>query len=349
MLRRDMDCPTILHTRAAQAVRIVLLATLASSLASADSLPRVEDLLKGSAFDSKEIERVLAGEIAVTTVKHPSDRELAVGIACLVADDVDPMKPFDRSRPMLPGDSIREFQPIDPSDPDAAFGKIEITSTDREELRRYLDFEEGLGLNLSPDEVATFRREERKHSKPAPLDVVNAVVRRALRDRFDAYRAKGLAGIAPYVREGGELVAPGDELGTIIDQSRVLRKLFPEFMAIWEDYPNSTTKAQDEAFYWIRSTVDDRPMFTLAHQMSWGDGTTRLRGERLFYASHFFNAGQTIVVSTPTQEGRLFALIERLWIDGYSSFSSVKHSVGEKMLTRQMLEKVERRESCVVD
>jgi hypothetical protein len=322
---------------------------MAAPPASATSLPSVAELLGGSAFTDEDIAAVLDGEIAVTSVQHASDRELAVGLACLVSADADPMAPFDRPRPMLPAEGIEAFERVDPAAPELAFEKFELTEETREELERYVEFDSGIGLNLSPTEETSFDGLVGSGSEPVDRERANAAVRHALIARLNSYRSEGLAGIAPYVREGGELVAPGRELEQILDQSDVLRRLFPRFMNMWDSYPKGRLPDATEAFYWIRTSVAERPMLVLAHQVGWHGGTSRLKGERLFYASHFFNAGHTIAVSTPTREGRLFSLIDRVWIDGYSGLSSVKHALGERMLRRRLVEQVEQRRVCISD
>jgi hypothetical protein len=326
----------------------LLIATI-SSVALADSHPTVESLMLGSPFSQEDVELVLAGKIAVTGVQHPSDRELAVGLACLAAEGSDPMAPFDRVRPMLPSKTIEQFEMIDAADPHRAFKKLTISAGGREELRRYLDFESGIGLNLSAHEVASFQAVRRAHTEPIASDIVDTTLQAALQERYASYRSKGLSGIAPYLRGTAEAVHPDHELGQIIDQSRTLRKLFPDFMNTWSVHTKAILPDAKESYFWARSTVDDRPMIILAHQVDWRDGNTRFIGERIFYASHFFNAGQTIAISTPTREGRFFVLVERIWIDGYSGFASTKHALGEELLKRQLMDQVDRRESCLSD
>lgn len=325
------------------------LIALTSSIAFADSRPSIESVLLDSPFSRGDLEDVLKGEIVVTAVKHRSDRELAVGLACLVAEGADPMTPFNLVRSMLPTKTVDQFEVLDPANPEQAFGKLKLGAHARKELGRYLDFEPGVGLNLSAEEADSFRAVRSAHAKPVPADVVDAAIQAALQKRYESYRDKGLSGIAPYLRDSGEEALPGKELGRILDQSYALRRIFPKFMSMWRAYPEKMLPDAKETYFWVRSTVDDRPMIVLAHQVDWQDDGTRLLGERIFYASHFFDAGLTVAISMPIREGRLFALVERVWIDGYTRFSSAKKALGQKMLKRKLRDQVKRREACIDD
>lgn len=332
-----------------RALRSIFVILLASSPSAAEPLPTVESLLKGSPFSAEDIENVLSGEVVVTTVKYESDRELAVGLACLVEPGVDPIAAFDRPKPMLPSDGIKDFERVDPANARPAFEKLQLRDESREELQRFMDFESGLGLNMSPAEIERFNALSAAHPAPIEPGILDRTVQELLQQRVDAYRKRGLAGIAPYVREEGKLVSPAEELEKIVDQSESFRRLFPRFMEMWMVFPRTQIPGSDESYFWVRSVAADRPMLMLTHKVEWREENTRLMGERIFYVSHFFNAGHTNAVATETKEGRLFALVSRLWVDGYSGMSGVKHSLGEELVEGRLLKQVDRRDLCVAD
>jgi hypothetical protein len=81
-------------------------------------------------------------------------------------------------------------------------------------------------------------------------------------------------------------------------------------MKMWDSYPEDSLPDATEAFYWILTSIEDRPMLVL---------------------------------------GAALSLVDRVWVDGYSGLSSAKHSLGEQMLGRSLVEQVERREVCISD
>jgi hypothetical protein len=84
----------------------------------------------------------------------------------------------------------------------------------------------------------------------------------------------------------------------------------------------------------------------LAHQASWTDGDTWMIGERHFYISHFFNGSYAVAFVVPAREGRLFAMMDRLWVDGFSGMAGLKKRVGRNMLADRLRDEVLKREAC---
>jgi hypothetical protein len=115
-----------------------------------------------------------------------------------------------------------------------------------------------------------------------------------------------------------------------------MEQRFPDFFDLWNLYPKAELSDARQHYFWIRSPIRNRPALILSHRAAWQQGDVYMVGERHFYISHFFNGGYTMAFSIPVQEGRLFAMMERLWIDGYSGMAGLKRSLGRKMIASHL-------------
>lgn len=70
---------------------------------------------------------------------------------------------------------------------------------------------------------------------------------------------------------------------------------------------------------------------------SYADG--EIVGELYYYASRFFNAGYALAALVPVQEGLLLFYIHRFWVDYWSGMPKVKQSLGQKLMSSEMLER----------
>merc|ERR1740121_464050 len=116
----------------------------------------------------------------------------------------------------------------------------------------------GSDLNLSKDEIARFQK-CKTHAE------VEALLRQVLLERFRAYKKSGLKGIAPYARSKKEF-SPGDELGAQMRAGKLLPKHAPTFHKYATDYPAGRPEGVEESFFWVNSTIDDKPTVALVHR-----------------------------------------------------------------------------------
>ncbi len=333
--------------RARSVLGLLAAAVLAAGgLASAEQLPSVAETLRGTPFSSADAKTVLAGRIAITTVDAPSKRELVVGLACLMPEGAPATNPFAAARPMLPDALADRFELIEPETIHEVLESLTVTEDGADELRRYLAFEPGIGLNLSAEEMEAFEALKTSHGGRLNTEQTRREVVRHLADRMDRYREAGLAGIAPYLREQGKVARPDEELQRALEQAHTMEKRFPDFFRFWNEYPKFALPGATERFFWMRSPIRDRRALILGHQTSWQQGDVHMVGERHFYISHFFNGGYTVAFTIPVQEGRLFAMMERLWIDGYSGMAGLKRSAGRKMIASRLKDDSLQRKAC---
>ncbi len=327
----------MLPHRPPPAFRPAILALLmaASLCPPALGYPTAQEALKGTPFQDDHIQRILDGELVTTRIRQGSCHEFSVGLACLVTQDrVGLMR------------SIREGTWIAQSPSLMARGEIqgqgslealEGLGLDPGELRRYLQARPGAVLNLSPDEIALLRKI--RPSGQADAEALTTALREMLLRRYRTYRARGLEGIAPYVRQDGALVHPGAELRRSLAASRTLRALFPDLYRTLVRYPAPPPKGVTERFFWGRLRIDDQPAFSLNHRLSMGDAQLALLIERAFYVSHTLDASQTVLALLPVVEGRLLLYVNRVWTDRVGGLGCpVKRIVGRYSVLDAMRE-----------
>jgi len=150
--------------------------------------------------------------------------------------------------------------------------------------------------------------------------------------RYQAYRSKGLSGIAPYERGSGNLRNAGDELLLSTKELTGVAKHLPAFHKFLLNYPQGL--AQDEAknleefFYWLNINVFGRPMFVLVHRMLYHVGDAALAIERHYYTSHDYNSMLQGIAVLPTKDGTFLFYIGRVSTDQVAGFgSSALHPV----------------------
>ncbi len=334
---------TLRVEKAAIALALLL---LPAGFSAAEPLPSVAETLSGTPFSPKDARTVVAGKIAITPVDGISDRELVVGIACLMPARAQGERPFSGVAPMLPAVLVDQFSEVDPRKAATSIGRLRITPAQRVELRRYLVFEPGLGLNLSPDELEGFRALAEAHGGSPGAERAAGELFSLMGERVRRYREAGLEGIEPYVRAKGRLSRPSEELRRSLSQAHAMEQRYPEFFYFWNEYPQRILPDSQQRYFWIQSTIQNRPALILGHQTSWHTGGTWMMGERHFYISHFFNGGFTVAFVIPVQEGMLFALLERLWVDGYSGLAALKKRIGRRLLADHLRDEVLHRRVC---
>jgi hypothetical protein len=68
--------------------------------------------------------------------------------------------------------------------------------------------------------------------------------------RVQAYRSRGLAGIAPYARAGGQTRSPAEELRTATKASQKLEQYAPAAYEFLLSYPNGRLPGTEEVIRW---------------------------------------------------------------------------------------------------
>jgi hypothetical protein len=202
----------------------------------------------------------------------------------------------------------------------AEFAGIELEPNAEKEARRYLEVEPGDKLNLDAKEMAAFQGLKSTGKKgEVPVKEVETLIRQGLLARYQAYRTKGLAGIAPYERRHGNQRRAGDELLLFTKELTRLAKYLPAFHNLLLNYPNGMTpegaKNLEEFFYWLNIDVFGRPTYVLVHRLLYLAGEAVVAVERQYYASHDYNSMLQAIAGLPSKEGTFCFYIGRVSTD----------------------------------
>ncbi len=327
-------------TRAAVMV-ISAWAWLACCYPVSDALAEVENITIDMVLNELPMpdtakQRILKGDVVEWTTEEASDRELSVGVALFVKERPKGLAKFFRQAILLKiVESITGYGEIKGKGTLADFSGVVLEPNGEKEAEGYLNAEPGESLNLSAEEIAAFRAlngdslgaVERKKK-------VEELVRVSLLARYQAYRAKGLSGIAPYERGGGDQRLPAEELVGATKMARFVVRHVPSAHQVILEYPSIGANDIEEWYYWVNIEVFGRPTFILSHRMLGLADNSYLGVERHFYASHDYNTLQALSGVVPTKGGALLVYINRVSTEQVGGFgSSVKHPVARGLMT----------------
>jgi hypothetical protein len=316
-----------------QIVAAILLVLLAAGPAAAE-LPEAGALLAELGLSPDEIARVKAGELVHHSVTPASERELTAGLAFQV--DVPPAKLVADLKGGL----------VDHSNPDtialgdvagtgsaADFARLTLEPDRAKRAQAYVSASPGGDLNLSAGEITDFQ----KLGGGASPDAVEGALRAALLARLQAYRAQGLAGIAPYARGGGKERSAAEELRTASSAMKALQKHVPAAYGLLLTYPQGKPPGTEERFRWSQFQAHGVPTIDLSHVLFIPEGDGWLVVQRQFYVSTGYNAEQAVAAFLPAQAGTVVVYGNRTSTDQITGFGgSAKRSLGSKLLASQL-------------
>jgi hypothetical protein len=302
--------------------------------AVAQSVPEAGVLLAAVGLSPAEIGQVQAGQLVRHSVAPASERELTAGLAFqvpltpaqLVANSKKDL--LDRVDPNMIGYGV-----VSAPGSLADFAKLTLEPGAAKRAAQYTSATAGGDLNLSAEEIAAFQA---LGSGAAPA-AVEAQVRAALLARVQAYRTKGLAGIAPYARATGTR-SPGEEIRTATNASKNLQQYAPAAFQLLANYPNGKPPGTEEIFRWSQFDAHGVPTIALTHVLIVPDGEAYVVAQRQFYVSAGYNAEQAIAAFLPAQGGGTVVIYaNRTSTDQITGFGGgTKRSLGSKVLASQL-------------
>jgi hypothetical protein len=295
-------------------------------------LPPMETTLEAVGYSADQIAEVKAGKIVSISPKTVNERDLAASFAFFV--------------PIAPAELVKDLQSgllndVDPNTIASAtisgagtvddFAKLALQPDSANRVKRYVSAKGGDDLNLSTEEIAAFNELGAGAAAPA----VEAELRKALLARYQAYRAKGLAGIAAYDRGNGSTRPPADDLRASLEASQNLKKYAPAAYDAMLNYPSS--KPGGEVFRWTQLKAHDVPTIVLVHAMYVPDGDAVLVLQRQFYVSEGFNCEQAVAGFLPVQGGTVVLYVNHTSTDQVTGFGGgAKRSIGSKLMSSQL-------------
>lgn len=310
------------------------IALFALATPAAAQVPDAKTLLGEVGLTPDQVSQVMSGQIVRGAIKPASDRELVAAMAFQVK-----VAPAALVADMKSGLGNK----VDPemiawgfiSNPATAadFAKLELDPGAAARAQAYLSAQPGGDLFLSSAEIASFQ--ELAKTRPSN-EAVQAAVRNALLARAQAYQRKGLAGIAPYAFSGTQRSA-ADELRTMTDASKALKKFVPQAIQMLNAYPASKPPGTEESFRWQHFNAHGTPTLALVHIAFVPDGDAWVVVQRMFYVSGSFNAEQAVAAFVPASGGTVVVYGNRTSTDQVTGFGGgAKRSIGGKLLESQL-------------
>jgi len=318
--------------------RIFAAATLTLALhlpALAAGGPTIQELLPDLPFGESDRPAVVAGKVVSASVDESSERELGIAMALLLKAPIKTLAADirDASKAQATNPDIKAMGEITGDAGVDTFKALALAPDGAKEANRYLEAEAGEDFNLSAAEIAAFQG--LANAGASKTEVENQL-RKNLSARYQGYRAKGLAGIAPYQREDGPF-DPGADLRGATESSTVLKKHFADFYNVLLQYPNAEPQGLEESFHWQVYDLDGRPNLVLTHRLVLPVGDAYVAASRQFYVSRGYNVTQEVAALLPVQEGVLLLYVNRTSTDQVAGFgSSAKHSIGRGVMGKQI-------------
>jgi hypothetical protein len=307
------------------------------SILEAATLPSADQVLLDLHLSDSDRADIRQGKIVKWSATEGSDRELAVGMVLLAkAKGTNFVELFREASAYKEEKAVTAHGEIAGDGTLADLAGVKLEPNGEKEALRYLSAAPGEDLNLDEKEIAAFRALKPDSGKVAVTsEQVEALLRQTLLSRYQAYRTKGLAGIAPYERKNGLRLQAGEELSTSIKQMKLLATYVPSLHTALLNYPAAKDgqKALEDHFYWLNMDLFGRPTYALSHRMLFQVGDIYFASDRHFYTSHDYNSMQQGVTVFPTKEGMLVITLVRVSTDQVGGFgSSAKHSISRALM-----------------
>jgi hypothetical protein len=326
----------------------LLIASLASAADRVQPVATSDKVLQYLGFTADEQEGLRRGEIVSHAVKELSDKELAITMAMLAPAPLADLLDFARSGKEL--EISRDILSHGVVGAGAA-GDIDSTAlegvgfatSEAGEVRALFDVEPGPRFNLSRPESQKFmdlhKRFQAKgcEKDPGCSEAVVSILRDVLRERLEAYRARGLSGIEPYDRGGGRQSNPAEELRDATNAAQFLAREYAQIFDAFLNYPKGDQSGIESQFLWIKQRAQGRPTFILAHRVLCVRDGVAFAAERQFYVGHSYNSLQILYGLIPMEGKTLVVYLNRTSTDQVAGFlSGTRHSVGRKMMEKEV-------------
>ncbi len=303
--------------------------------APAFAVPTLDEVAAEFGLSKDDVQRVRAGELVKTTAKETADRELAVAMVFLVKTPVQKLLTSLKAGPSSRNDpQVQSVSEISGEGALDQFKAVVLQPGGDKETKRYLSAEPGDTLNLSVAEIATFTA-LKSASNGQPL--VEEALRKMLLARYQAYRAQGLAGIAPYARGKDKQSQPADDLRRATAAAKGIKKYAPAFYDVLMNYPQGTPVGLTRHFFCIRYAMGGRPNFALRQRLAMPVDDAYVIADRDFYVSAGYNDTQAVAGLLPVENGTVVVYLARTTTDQLGGFgASAKQSIGRGMMAKQI-------------
>lgn len=173
------------------------------------------------------------------------------------------------------------------------------------------------------------------------MKLVEKQIRRMLLDRYRAYRAGGLSGVAPYARGEDRDFDPAGDLRKGVEAAYVMKKFAPSFRRALLDYPDTPPDFR-QRFFWVNFELDGKPTFALVHRAGLPMNGQVALSDRHYYVSRSHDSVQALGDLVPVEQGTFVFYLNRTSTDRAAGFgASTKHALGRRIMGEAIAEDFE--------
>lgn len=308
--------------------RIGAVALLLMGIARAEAAD-VHHVLQALDFPRDAEQRVLAGKFVHTTLPTRSERDLGVGIAFLVKSPPGTlMRKLREDRVLLRADrQTIAYGSLEGDGTPEQLARLRLTPA---QVKAYRAPGVGEALNLSTQEIASLQ------AAGPDTSALERTIRGLLLARYRAYRAKGLAGIAPYARKGTQ-TDPAAELVAVVRGVRASGILPAAFCNLLDNYPQDVPADLAQVFYWAQFTAQGQDTIALVHAFQGTFDGEFIAVQRQYYVSTGFNTTQAVVGFLSVPAGTLAIYTNHTSTDQVTGVGGgAKRKIGRSLMASEL-------------
>ena len=188
----------------------------------------------------------------------------------------------------------------------------------------------GDAINLSRDEIGALR------AAGGDAHAIQDAVYALLLARHRAYRAKGLAGIAPYAR-AKPAISAADDLAAVNRGARATGILSTKLYDLLDHYPADRPPDLAETFSWVQLRAHGEDTIALEHVFQATFDETTVLVQRQYYVSGGYNAEQAIAAFLPVDSGTFVIYTNHTSTDQVAGLGGgAKRTIGRTVMARQL-------------
>lgn len=273
--------------------------------------------------------QALAGTFVESSLQTASERDLNAGIVFFVKQPPETFAKRLREDMLAQrvDPNIIAFGELKPDGGTAQFAALKLTPA---QVKAYAAAKAGNDLDLSTEEIAALNAVSKDPAK------LQETVRAQLQARYDAYRVKGLAALAPYARGGSKNDLAG-EFAAVVATGRKAGVLPSAFYDLLDGYPKGGPSGLTERFYWTQFKANGEDTIALAHSFQGTFGGILVIVQRHYYVSTGYNIEQAVAGFLPLQGGTLVVYGNHTSTDQVAGFGSgAKRSIGRKVMSGEL-------------
>ena len=156
-----------------------------------------------------------------------------------------------------------------------------------------------------------------------------------LKERYEAYRKHGLAGIVPYARGAKNAGSPGELLALAIEETKSLERL-PGYAEALLNFPAGPLPGMEHRFFAYQQEVEGLSTLILSHRAAVRGEHHALVTEQRYYVSQTYDCRFIASDCFEAPGGTLVFYVSRVFTDQVAGFGSrLKHAIGRgRMLPR---------------